>query len=212
MPAERDMIDLTTLTTVGIAFWVIAASPGPANISNAAIAMRYGRRASIVYGLGLSVALVFWGLLAATGMGAVLQSSVWLLSVLKLAGGGYLLWLAWQSGRSAIRPDTIKEVETGAGRWFWRGVILNLSNPKSVIAWMAALSMGLNPSDTALSVVLTTLVCVAVAFFNNLSYSLVFSLGGMMAIYRRCRRWIDGASAALFATGGLALIRSGLSR
>lgn len=206
------MIDLTTLLTVGVAFWVIAASPGPANISNAAIAMRYGRRASVTYGLGLSVALVFWGVLAATGMGAVLQASAWLLTALKLLGGCYLLWLAWQSGRQALSPAGKDMAPIGAGRWFWRGVILNLSNPKSVIAWMAALSMGLNPSDTLLSVVLTTLVCVAVAFLNNLSYSLVFSMGGMMAVYRRCRRWIDGASAALFASGGLALIRSAASK
>ena len=206
------MVDATTLIAVGVAFWVIAASPGPANISNAAIAMRYGRRASVIYGLGLSVALVFWGVLAATGMGAVLQASAWLLVVLKLLGGGYLLWLAWQSGRSALRTRDTTVAEIGAGRWFWRGVILNLSNPKSVIAWMAALSMGLNPSDTAVSVLVTTLVCVAVAFLNNLSYSLLFSMGGMMALYRRGRRWVEGATAALFATGGLALIRSAVSR
>ena len=206
------MVDLTTLLAVGVAFWVIAASPGPANISNAAIAMRYGRRASVVYGLGLSVALVFWGVLAATGMGAVLQASVWLLMVLKVLGGCYLLWLAWQSGRAALQPGDTPVAEIAAGRWFWRGVILNLSNPKSVIAWMAALSMGLDPNDTVLSVVVTTLVCVAVAFFNNFSYSLVFSMGGMMAVYRRCRRWIEGASAVLFASGGLALIRSAVSK
>ncbi len=206
------MIDLTTLLAVGVAFWVIAASPGPANISNAAIAMRYGRRASVTYGLGLTVGLVFWGVMAATGMGAVLQASAWLLAALKVLGGAYLLWLAWKSGRSALGPAQAELAEISSGRWFWRGVILNLSNPKSVIAWMAALSMGLDPSDTLASVLITTLVCMAVAAFNNLSYSVIFSMGGMMAIYRRCRRWIDGASAALFATGGLALIRSGFSR
>lgn len=206
------MPELTTLMTVGAAFWVIAASPGPANVSNAAIAMRYGRRASITYGLGLSVALVFWGILAATGMGAVLQTSVWALMVLKILGGMYLLWLAWRTARSAVKPDSIEAAEIRAGHWFWRGVILNLSNPKSVIAWMAALSMGLNPSDGAAAVAVTTLVCVVVAFLNNLGYSLVFSMGGMMAIYRRGRRWIDGASAALFATGGLALIRSAVTK
>ena len=206
------MIDLATLATVGVAFWVIAASPGPANISNAAIAMRYGRRASLVYGLGLSVALVFWGVLAATGLGAVLQASAWLLAMLKVIGGAYLLWLAWQSGRSALAGDRGEIAQISSGRWFWRGLILNLSNPKSVIAWMAALSMGLDPTDTVASVLMTTLVCVAVAFLNNFFYSMIFSMGGMMAIYRKGKRWIEGASAALFATGGLALIRSGLSR
>lgn len=197
---------------MGLAFWIVAASPGPANLSNAAIAMRHGRRASVIYGLGLSVALVFWGILAATGMGALLQASAGALMVLKLIGGFYLLYLAWSSARSAAAPGELQVQQIGAGRWFWRGVILNLSNPKSVIAWMAALSMGLDPSGSTLSVVLTTLVCVVVAFLNNLSYSLVFSLGGMMAAYRRARRWIDGASAALFSLAGYALIRSAFSR
>lgn len=205
-------MDVGTLITVGIAFWVVAATPGPANVSNAAIAMRYGRRASLIYGLGLSVALVFWGVLAATGLGAVLQTSAVLLSVLKLLGGCYLLWLAWQAGRSAIQSATEPRVDFGAGRWFWRGVILNLSNPKSVIAWMAALSMGLNPDDPLGAVFATTLVCICVAFFNNFSYSMLFSMGGMMAAYARARRWIDGVTSALFALGGFSLIRSAFAR
>ena len=206
------MISIPTLLAVGLSFWVVAASPGPANLSNAAIAMRHGRKVSVIYGLGLSVALVFWGILAATGMGALLQASVGALLVLKLLGGLYLLYLAWQSGRSALQPGDVQVVETGSGRWFWRGVILNLSNPKSVIAWMAALSMGLDPQGSLLSVVLTTLVCVAVAVLNNLAYSLVFSLSGMMAAYRRGRRWIEGISAAFFGLAGFALIRSAFSR
>ena len=206
------MVSIPTLIAVGLSFWIVAASPGPANLSNAAIAMRYGRRPSLIYGLGLSVALVFWGILAATGMGAVLQASASALIVLKVIGGLYLLYLAWQSGKSATTAGAPKIADISGGRWFWRGVILNLSNPKSVIAWMAALSMGLDPSGSVASVVLTTLVCVVVAFLNNLTYSLVFSMGGMMAAYRRFRRWIDGVSAALFSLAGFALIRSAFTR
>jgi len=210
------MISIPALLAVGVSFWIVAASPGPANLSNAAIAMRHGRRASVIYGLGLSVALVFWGLLAATGMGALLQASVYALVALKLLGGTYLLWLAWQSARAAARPERADAgADAGAAgwrRWFWRGVILNLSNPKSVIAWMAALSMGLDAGGPVTSVVAATLVCVVVAFLNNLGYSLLFSTGGMMAVYARARRWIDGVSAAIFAVAGGALIRSAVVR
>ena len=206
------MIDFGTLITVGGAFWIIAATPGPANISNAAIAMQYGRKISLTYGFGLSVALVFWGILAATGMGAVLQTSTVVLTALKLFGGAYLLWLAWQSGSSAVRTRALEFKTTGNGRWFWRGVILNLSNPKSVVAWMAALSMGLNPNDSLTEVIATTLVCIVVAFFNNISYSLIFSTNGMMAVYQRFRRWFEGVSAAFFALAGFGLIRSAFSR
>lgn len=206
------MIDLGTLIAVGLAFWVVAASPGPANISNATIAMKYGRKPSLIYGAGLSVALAFWGVLAATGLGAVLQASVGLLVALKVLGAAYLLWLAWQSARSAFNPRPAKLARVPAGNWFLRGLILNLSNPKSVVAWMAALSVGLDPNATAASVAITTLLCVGVAFANNLMYSLVFSTNGMMAAYDRSRRWVDGVVAGLFALAGFGLLKSALSK
>lgn len=206
------MIDPASLVVTALAFFIVAVSPGPANISNAAVAMSYGRKTSLIYGAGLSCGLVFWGLIAASGMGAILQSSLYLLMGLKVLGGLYLLWLAWQSGRSALRADVNGVVLTAKGRWFWRGLILNMSNPKSVIAWMAALSVGLGPEDGYLSVAAATLVCIAAGFLNNALYSVLFSVSGMMTAYRRFRIWIDGVVAGLFAIAGLGLIRSAFSR
>ena len=206
------MSDPLSLLATGLAFFIVAVTPGPANISNAAIAMSYGRSVSLRYGFGLSCGLVFWGLIAASGMGAVLQGSLYLLTALKFLGGLYLLWLAFQSGRSAMRA-TAPDVEvSGEKRWFLRGLLLNMSNPKSVLAWMAALSMGLDGSDSLGAVVAATLVCIVVGFANNAMYSLLFSVGGMMRGYRRCRRWIDGVVAGLFAVAGLGLLRSAFSR
>ena len=208
------MMDVTALIATGFAFFVVAISPGPANISNAAVAMSYGRKTSLIYGAGLSCGLVFWGLVAASGMGAVLQGSLYLLMALKIAGGLYLLWLALQSARSAATPnDQLGQVQQqGQGRWFVRGLILNMSNPKSVIAWMAALSVGVGADDGIWAVVAATLVCIAVGFFNNMLYSMLFSVGGVMSAYRRVRRWIDGAVAGLFAVAGFGLIRSAFTR
>ena len=201
------MIDFGTLITIGLAFWIVAASPGPANIANATVAMCHGRKPSLIFGAGLSVALAFWGVLAATGMGAVLQASVNVLIGLKIFGAAYLLWLAWQSARSAIKPQSNKVRDLPSGNWFIRGLILNLSNPKSVIAWMAALSVGLDTSDTAASVAFATLMCVFIAFANNVSYT-----SGMMSVYERSRRWIDGLVAGLFAAAGLGLLKSALTK
>ena len=203
---------MTELIAVALAFFVVAVSPGPANLSNAAIAMAHGRQTSMIYGLGLSCGLVFWGLVAASGMGAVLQSSLYLLMALKVLGGLYLLWLAVQSARSAMTPETKVVAASRGGRWFWRGLILNMSNPKSVIAWMAALSIGLNSDDGFAAIAAATAVCIAVGFFNNALYSVVFSTGGAMRAYRRARRGIDGVMAGLFALASFGLIRSAFAR
>jgi len=206
------MTDLLSLGATGLAFFVIAVSPGPATVSNAAIAMSKGRRISLIYGAGLSCGLIFWGLMAASGMGAVLQSSVYLLTALKILGGLYLLWLALMSGRSALKPTPSVPSSTGHERWFLRGLVLNMSNPKSVIAWMAALSISVNATADYFTVATATLVCILVGFATNVAYSVLFSINEMMRMYERFRCRIDGVVAALFSLAGFGLIRSAFAR
>lgn len=210
------MIDLWSLLSIGLAFFVIAVSPGPANIANATIAMSKGRSTSLIYGAGLSTGLVFWGLIAASGMGAVLQSSVYLLMALKIFGGLYLLRLAYFAARETMKPNAssselIEENISGIS-WFFRGVIMNISNPKTVIAWMAALSVGLGSNDGMLSLALGLVVCIIVGFATNAMYSICFSYQGVMNWYQGASRWINGVASLLFATAGFGLIRSAFNR
>ena len=210
------MIDLFSLLSIGIAFFVIAVSPGPANISNATIAMSEGRRASLIYGAGLSTGLVFWGIIAASGMGAILQSSIYLLIAFKVFGGIYLLRLAFLSCKEAIKPNSANIEMTNENvsgkRWFFRGVVMNISNPKTVIAWMAALSVGLGANDGALSLVSGLVACIVVGFATNAMYSICFSFRGVMNWYKSASRWINGVASFIFSIAGIELIRSAFNR
>ncbi|WP_206601124.1 LysE family translocator [Pseudophaeobacter leonis] len=170
------MIDLVGLMSVGIAFFVVAASPGPATLAAATVSMSSGRNNGLRFGLGLSVGLAFWGLVAATGVGAVLQASTYALTALKVFGGGYLLWLAFKTARSACEKTPTMTPHEANGGWFKRGLILNLSNPKAVVAWMATLSLGLGDGDGVWQVALATPIRVALGFFIYFVYALAFSL------------------------------------
>ncbi|MCV2402418.1 LysE family translocator [Marinomonas sp. C2222] len=207
---------MLSLLSIGLAFFVIAVSPGPATLSNATIAMSRGRKISLIYGAGLSTGLVFWGIIAASGLGVILQQSVYLLMILKVLGGVYLIWLAFLSAKSAIKGDSLtinmESAPKDNSRWFIKGFLLNISNPKTVIAWMAALSVGLGENDSTAFLVLGVLVCVAVGFFTNALYSFVFSCNGVMALYQKANRWVNGVVAGLFSFAGLGLIRSAFNR
>lgn len=206
------MIDIVSMVSTGLAFFVIAASPGPANISNAAIAMSCGRNISLRYALGLSCGLIFWGIIAASGLGALLQSSIYLLMALKILGGLYLLWLAAASILST-KNTYLEKTDNGANKnWFLRGLLLNLSNPKTVIAWMAALSLGLNSDNSFYTVGAAFCVCLVVGFLTNVTYSVLFSMSGMMRLYQKAKRWVDGVVAGLLALAGFGLIRSAFAR
>ena len=211
------MPEWTGLAAIFAAFFVVAVSPGPATLAVSTVSAASGRRAGMSFGTGLGVGLAFWGLVAATGLGAVLQSTTHLLAALKVAGGFYLLWLAYGSARSAMRADIASfharsaEPE-GEGGWFVRGLVLNLSNPKAVVAWMAALSVGLGEGDGLGSVAIATVGCMIIGFSIYAAYAAAFSIAAVMQGYARARRWIDGTVAALFALAGLSLLRSAFAR
>ncbi len=220
------MIDFMSLASIGLAFFIVAVSPGPATLANATVSMSKGRKAGLIYGAGLSCGLGFWGIIAASGLGAVLQSSVYLLMILKVFGGLYLLWLAFQSARTAMKPDVEKGTQSPDKKdivhnsfirgWFIQGLILNLSNPKAVVAWMAALSVGLdanaNDGVWAYALIAATLMCMVIGVLVYVFYAVIFSFGGIMRGYNRCRRWINGVIAGLFTLAGFGLIRSAFIR
>jgi threonine efflux protein len=88
------MLGVEYLVSVPLAFLIVTISPGPANIVVATVAMSAGRRRGLAFGAGLSVGVAFWGAVAATGMGAVLQGSAIALTILKVLGGSIFCgWL-----------------------------------------------------------------------------------------------------------------------
>ncbi|MBB4302141.1 threonine/homoserine/homoserine lactone efflux protein [Rhodobium orientis] len=206
------MFDIGNLATIAAAFFVAAPSPGPATIAVASQSMSAGRKAGLVFGSGLAVGLAVWGVVAAAGMGAILQASTGALTAMKLLGGAYLLWLAYGSARSAARPRAAPTDMAKKPRAFLRGLLLNLSNPKAVFAWMAVLSLGLGDGSGTGQVVLATGTCMVLGGLIYATYAVVFSTQGAMDGYARARRWIDGVVSGLFAVAGIGLIRSAFAR
>ena len=203
---------LENILPVLVAFFIVTVSPGPANIAAATISMSKGRKHGSKFALGLSTGLAFWGLVAATGMGAILQASEVALIALKVFGGLYLLWLAYQSATAAAKPTQFDQSSSGNGNWYLRGFLLNASNPKAVVAWMAALSMGLGNGDSIVVLAMVTIVCMILGVVNYIGHAVLFSNPNVMNGYIRFRRWIEGAVAVLFALAGFSLLRSAIAR
>ena len=206
------MLDTTSLFTVGGVFAVMVASPGPATLAVATHSMSHGRHAGLHFGIGLSVGHILWGCVAATGVGAILQAASNALFILKLFGGLYLLWLAYTEAQAAARKEVNFMTSNSFGRWFSRGLLLNLTNPKVVLTWTATLSLATQQDESRMQVVAATMLCVALAFGTNLLYALVFSTRGAMTVYKHVRRWVQGAAAVLFTVFGFGLIRSAFER
>ncbi|MEL6198347.1 MAG: LysE family transporter, partial [Pseudomonadota bacterium] len=203
------MSDPAALTTALIAFAIAAGSPGPATLAVSATAMARGREAGLMLGLGLSLGLAFWGVIAATGLGALMLQSVGALILLRIAGGCYLLYLAWKSAQSALAAGdpALRAVGTCSGwRSFRQGFVLNMMNPKAVLAWLAVLAVGLPAGADVDVLATTTIACAVLGTLIYALYATLFSLPPVMAGYRRFRRWLEAGFAALFGLAGVKLL------
>lgn len=202
------MINIASLIIISSTFFVITASPGPATLALASTSMSSGRIVGLKFCAGLTIGLAFWGAIAATGLGSALQASNQALSFLKFLGGIYLFWLAWCSARSALINKSNKISTVDIRKSFSLGVILNLSNPQAVFAWMATLALGASDSTGTTQVIVATLVCIVLSFVVYAFYALVFSTPKVMNWYNNTKKWIDIIVAVLFTVASIALIKS----
>lgn len=195
-------------------YLIATASPGPSNMAIMGTAMRHGRTPALILAAGVITGSLFWAILAATGISAVLATYARALFVIKIAGGLYLIYLAFRAGRSALR-STSDFVKMDAGRsppryrsLYRQGILMHIGNPKAVLAWIAIMSLGIRPDMPAgtLPAIIGGCALLGMVVFGG--YALLFSTGPMIALYAGMRRWIEGGLSALFAVAGLKLITS----
>jgi threonine/homoserine/homoserine lactone efflux protein len=202
---------LPYLLPVYLTYIMATASPGPSNMAIMATAMSRGRGPALALAAGVVTGSMFWAVLAATGLSAVLATYADLLTIIRIVGGLYLIYLAWKAARAAIsaRPDPSVASGPATGMALYRrGLFLHLSNPKAIIAWIAIMSLGLAPGAPGglLSLILLGCVSLGIAIFAG--YALVFSTPPMVRAYGSARRAIEGAVAVFFVYAGLRLIFS----
>ncbi|MEQ1689106.1 MAG: LysE family translocator [Sphingopyxis sp.] len=197
------------------AYILATASPGPSNMAIMATAMGAGRAPALILAAGVVSGSMFWAMLAATGLTALLENYAWALTFIKVAGGLYLLYLGYKSARSAMLP---MQIDTGVASQdaspqshamlYRRGLYLHLGNPKAVLAWVAIMSLGLRsdaPSGTLWAIIGG---CAALGSLVFGGYALLFSTPPMVRAYRASRRWVDGALALFFGFAGFKLLLS----
>jgi threonine/homoserine/homoserine lactone efflux protein len=147
------MISLSTATTFFASAIVLGLAPGPDNIFVLTQSALRGRAAGIIVTLGLCTGLVVHTLAVAVGLAAVFQASAIAFTGLKIIGAGYLLYLAWHAFRASAGDIRIGEVSMlSKGGLYRRGIIMNVTNPKVSIFFLAFLPQFADPARGPLAV------------------------------------------------------------
>ncbi len=152
---------------------VATLSPGGATTLATASGVRFGYRRSVPLMLGIAAGLAILSTAGATGLGAIMSAFPALQLAIKVAGTGYLIWLAWQIW-GAVRPQGPNQANQNP-IGFLSGVALLLLNPKGWAMTMAAAASfaALSSDPIILAAIMATTF--ALAAVTSLS---IWCLGG----------------------------------
>jgi threonine/homoserine/homoserine lactone efflux protein len=125
---------------------VLIVVPGPDTALVTRNALLSGRRAALATSLGVCTGLLVWTVASALGVAAIIHTSAVAFSVLKLAGGAYLIWLGIEALRAAERREArpARRPIDGA-RGFRQGLTSNLANPKIAVLFTSLLPQFVAP-------------------------------------------------------------------
>lgn len=187
---------------------VIVAVPGPSMALVVAVAVRSGARATMPVIAGQALSHALFVAVTTLGLGALFLASAEILSVLKLVGSAYLIWLGVRQWRSApVRVD--EALDASAGRRFVEGFLVNLSNPKALVFYAAFFPPFVRPELPALPQLLLLGTLFLVVFVVVSSAYAVAAAGARRLVRGRASRLpnrigggaLVGAGVALAATG-----------
>lgn len=152
------MFDLGILLMFFTTSLLLALSPGPDNLFVMTQAARQGRKAGLFVTLGLCTGLLFHTAAVTFGLAALFKASSVAFTVLKFTGAGYLLYLAWLSFRAGtVSGPTAAVDHLSSAALYRRGIIMNITNPKVSIFFLAFLPQFADPINGQLSVQLLLL-------------------------------------------------------
>ncbi|WP_373087018.1 LysE family translocator [Sneathiella sp.] len=187
----------------------IVAIPGPNVALTIANSVRYGAAYGLYTVAGTTAGVGLQLFLVVLGIGALLEMAADVLSWVKWAGVLYMLYLGYRSWRAPLEDlGAIGAVAAPVGALFWRGFVVALLNPKTLIFNAALLPQFVLPEgDYVTQLSLTALVFLSILTVGDILWA-VFA-GALRPILIRFQRARNRITAFFFFAAGLGLALDG---
>lgn len=142
---------LDTFVALVLFAFTTSITPGPNNMMLFTSGVNFGFRRTIPHMLGIGAGFLSLLLGVGLGLGALLHTVPLLYTVLKFAGGAYLLWIAWKIGSSR----SLSEGKTSAAPMsFLSAAAFQWINPKAWVMAVTAMATYTNPDVYFISVLI----------------------------------------------------------
>ncbi|TOK19031.1 homoserine/homoserine lactone efflux protein [Vibrio parahaemolyticus] len=131
---------------------VFSLAPGSGTVNSISNGLSYGTRKSLGAIVGLQIGLAIHIALVGAGIGALVAQSATAFTIIKWVGAAYLVWLGiqkWRDTSGLIANESHKEVSGSA--LLYKAVLINLTNPKSIVFLVALFPQFIDPAKDQLT-------------------------------------------------------------
>lgn len=185
---------------------VLLVIPGPTILTVISYSIAHGRRANVplvaAVALGDSTALV----VSLLGLGALLATSAFWFTVIKWAGGLYLLYLGIKLLRAGISPAELTAPAVPGSRWklFVNTYLVTALNPKGIVFFVAFLPQFVNPGAGVTGQLwILALTFVTMAAFNATLYAVFAGSASKLLASPQAQRRFNIAGGSLLSMAGV---------
>lgn len=204
------MVTIGQMAAFGVASVILIVVPGPSVLFVIGRALAYGRRTAIASVVGNAVGVYVVAAAVAFGVGTVVERSVVVFTVVKLAGACYLVWLGCQAvrhRRALVEVFAAGEAARDDRRALREGFVVGVANPKAVILFAAILPQFVNRSagHVPVQMLLLSLVSFVVALVSDSMWGVAAS--AVRSWFARSPRRLELVGGA----GGMAMIGLGVT-
>ena len=134
---------------------LLTLAPGPDNLYLLTKSLSSGAKNGVILSAGLVSGIIFHTSLVMIGVAAIIQNSSFAMTLLKIFGAAYLLFLAFKSFQAGRRGEkiSIKKTDSQSAMFelYRRGVLMNVLNPKVLLFFLAFLPQFINLSSESAS-------------------------------------------------------------
>ena len=191
----------STLITLAALYLAALIIPGPNLLLLTHTAASSSRRAALGVALGITTGTFLWVAVAVFGVQQIFAAVPALQLALKAIGGAYLLYLAFGMFRSlwlsrgattaALEEDASDAQTTGIdeGRFthYRRGLLTNLTNPKSLAFWTSVAVVSIDPNATLATRIAAVMMVGLMGFVWHIVLAYVFSTAPAQRAYMRAK-------------------------
>lgn len=206
------MIPIESIIPFVIASALLSVAPGPDNIFVLTQSALYGKKSGILVTLGLCTGLIVHTTAVALGVAVIFQTSTLAFAFLKAVGAGYLLYLAWQAFSASagkLQGNTLPLRSNAA--LYRRGIIMNITNPKVSIFFLAFLPQFASVDNGALAPQIFVLggvfISVALVIFSLIAV-LAGNLGDWLNSSPKAQVYLNRTAGVVLASLALKLTSS----